>query len=93
MSNPRVCPQPGPRGPGPDCPLFEIAAFRRRVGAEAASHLNLASLIAAEGSRPGLRPTAPPTRPLPKADPLLLGQAVAGEPQAVPANQKGAPHA
>ena len=94
MTTPHVCPQPGPRNPGPDCPLFEVAEFRRKVRAESDGRCDRAALIAGEVSRPVERPAVLPTRPLPKPDPLALGQAAAGEPLAVPATkQKGGSHA
>lgn len=76
---PQVCPQPGPRHPGRDCPLYDrrLAAqqdsqLRRAILVERRTVSDLTALIRAENGQPALpKPTAPPTRPaLPAPDPL-----------------------
>lgn len=77
MTPPRVCPQPGPRAAGPDCPLLTYTKYeqlRRAILTERA-RLNLGDLVWADFNRQYQRPeAAPPTRPvLPRPDePLPL---------------------
>lgn len=79
MTPPLTCPQPGPRNPGPDCPLYQQrltfrreAQLRRAVLLTPAPGPDLAGLVRAEANqarpvRPALpRPLLPVTLPLQK---------------------------
>jgi hypothetical protein len=75
---PLVCPHPGPRAEGPDCPLYaarvllaaqreaRLSAAIQREQSEVPSLADLIRLEAAqrEGRRPTLPPGPPPTRPI-----------------------------
>jgi hypothetical protein len=75
--SPLICPQPGPRAAGPDCPLYarrlleaqreaRLSAAIRRERSEVPSLAALIGLEAAQRQerRPALPPGPPPTRPI-----------------------------
>lgn len=78
---PLVCPQPGPRHAGPDCPLFHQRAItadeqlRRAVLRDRGRSPNMAALVWADMEAdwpPRQEPGAPPTRPeLPAPEPVI----------------------
>lgn len=84
---PLVCPRPGPRGAGPDCPLWEARArvqFQRSIEADGAARVGMGALVWASMNRDSKRPDSPPTRPVPiEARPiaaLVRDETVAVEP-------------
>jgi hypothetical protein len=84
---PLICPQPGPRGPGRSCPLYDYrlalqqdAALRRAVLNSPPTRPDLAALISSEPPRPTRPEPGRPVLPRPVL-PLPLHM-----------SQKGAPH-
>lgn len=87
---PLVCPQPGPHGPGADCPLWdarERIALQRSIEADGAARAQVSALVWADINRGFRRPGSPPTRPIPLAVPSIpaLPESIA---QAVAATEK-----
>jgi hypothetical protein len=91
MNEPRICPQPGPRGTGPSCPLWdsrERIALQRSIEADGAARLGVGALVWAEMNRSYRRPDPWPTRPVP-VETRSIGALVADETAAGVAEQKG----
>lgn len=77
MTPPLVCPR-GPHGSGPDCPLYDYrrsTEFRREVMADVASHCGLRLLVWRDLNRDAVRPSPPPTKPMP-VGPARVGAVV-----------------
>lgn len=69
---PLVCPRPGPRGPGRDCPLWGARArvqFQESIESDGASRRGLGAAVWFDMNRSYKRPGSLPTRPPLPVDP------------------------